>query len=255
LNEVKDYWSQRAVSLPQAATTNDLYFRRLEAEALISELKTIRLPPGARVLDIGCGDGETTSAVARNFPTLIFQGIDFSAEMINLAKRKAEAERITFAAGDLRNLQEQFSANTFNVIMTNRCLINLLDKEEQFKAIEQIAGLLVQGGYFLGTENFMGGQTSLNSLRLSLSLGEIPIRWHNLYFDEAEFLERSRKFFRQVELKNFSSTYYLVTRVVYSALCKAEGVEPDYNHPIHKIATALPPAGDFSPIKLIKAQA
>ena len=224
LDKVKDYWSQRAIRSSQSATTNDLYLRHLEVEVLIAQLKAIELTPGARVLDIGCGDGENTSEVARNFPAVSFHGIDFSSEMINLAKPKSEFERITFAVGDIRSLKDQFSDNSFHVIITNRCLINLLDKEEQLKALEDLSSCLVQGGYFLGTENFNGGQAALNSLRCSFDLGEIPVRWHNLYFDEAEFLERTRKRFKQVELINFSSTYYLVTRAVYSALCKAEGV-------------------------------
>jgi hypothetical protein len=85
-----------------------------------------------------------------------------------------------------------------------------------------------------------------------MDLEEILVRWHNLCFDEAEFIEKAGKIFRDVELINFSSTYYLVTRVVYSALCKNE---PGYEHPIYEIAASLPTAGDFTPIKLVRARA
>ncbi len=255
MDEVKEYWSQRAVQSSQAATTNDIYLRRLEAATLIAQLKSIQLRKGARILDIGCGDGETTAAIARTFPSAKFHGIDFSAEMIDLAKPKSGGERITFSTGDVRSLREHFQPGWFDVIITNRCLINLLNRDEQYDAVEQISACLCGGGYFIGTENFIGGQSAMNALRQSLGLKEIPIRWHNLYFDEKEFLDRAGRLFERVELINFSSTYYLVTRVVYSALCKAEGTEPTYDHPIYGIATSLPPSGDFSPIKLIVAQA
>jgi SAM-dependent methyltransferase len=255
LDEIKDYWNQRARQSPLAATTNDISLRRLEAAALISQLNAIELPREPDILDIGCGDGETTCAIASNFPSARFQGMDFSAEMIDLAKSKSQSGQITFSTGDVRNLNDRFSARSFDVIITNRCLINLRDKEEQFDALKQIHECLSLGGYFIGTENFVGGQTALNALRRSLGLGEIPVRWHNAYFEEAEFMDCSKKMFREVELMNFSSTYYLVTRVVYSALCKCEGVEPRYEHPMYEIAASLPAVGDFSPIKLIRARA
>lgn len=254
-DEIKGYWDQRAKNSSRAATTNDLHLRRLESATLISQMKAIKLPKEARVLDIGCGDGETTSAIARNVPSAHFQGIDFSAEMIDLAKPKSEFDRVTFSVGDVRNLTDQFSADSFDVIITNRCLINLPNRDEQFDALKQIFECLTPGGSFIGTENFLGGQTALTAVRRSMDLEEIPVRWHNLYFDEAEFIEKAGKIFSDVELINFSSTYYLVTRVVYSALCKNEGVEPDYEHPIYEIAASLPTAGDFSPIKLIRARA
>lgn len=255
LDEIKGYWDQRAKKSSHAATTNDLRLRSLEAATLISQLKVINLPKEARVLDIGCGDGETTAVISRNFPSARFQGIDFSAEMIALAKPKSDADRITFSTGDVRNLTDRFSAGSFDVIITNRCLINLPHKEEQYDALKQIFECLAPDGYFFGTENFVGGQAALTELRRSMDLKEIPIRWHNLYFDESEFIEKAGKIFSDVELISFSSTYYLITRVVYSALCKSEGIEPGYKHPIYEIAAALPAAGDFSPVKLIRAQA
>jgi hypothetical protein len=53
-----------------------------------------------------------------------------------------------------------------------------------------------------------------------------------------------------VEQHDFSSAYYLATRVIYSKFCALEGTPPDYRHPIHELSTKLPAVGDFSPIKL-----
>lgn len=254
-DEIKRYWDHRAAETSHAATTNDLHLRGLEAAALISQLQAFDLPKEPRILDIGCGDGETTAAISRSFPTACIQGIDFSPEMLTLAERKSDSDRVAYSVGDVRKLTDQFETDAFDAIITNRCLINLPTSEEQYDALRQISECLAPGGYFVGTENFMGGQTSLTELRRSINLQEIPVRWHNLYFNEAEFIEKTSKLFRDVELINFSSTYYLVTRVVYSALCMTEGIEPGYDHPLYAIAAALPPIGDFSPIKLIRARA
>jgi len=163
--------------------------------------------------------------------------------------------RVSFSIGDVRQLGELVGSRVFPAIVGNRCLINIIAREQQYAALKQIAAHLLPGGLYLATENFNDGQAGLSKLRAEAGLPEIPVRWHNRYFDEAEFLAEAGKVFAQVELVNFSSTYYFVTRVVYSALCKLEGVAPDYQHPIHRVAVELPPFGDFSPIKLVRATA
>jgi hypothetical protein len=141
----------------------------------------------------------------------------------------------------------------FNAIVTNRCLINLPVEADQYLALREISEHLVDGGLFVGSENFVGGQLELNRERLAMNLPEIPIRWHNLYFGESVFLGECEKLFSSVVLENFSSSYYYATRVIYSALCKIGNSQLDYAHPIHRVAMQLPAHGDFSPIKLIVA--
>jgi SAM-dependent methyltransferase len=211
------------------------------------------------VLDIGCGDGRTTLELARHFPGTGFHGIDFSSSMIDAARANLVAQpdledRVQFSIGDARNLSGAVGQQRFNVVTTNRCLINIPEEREQYLALQQIAEHLADGGLFVGTENFVGGQQALNELRAAVGLPEIPIRWHNLYFDETRFLQKCGALFASSSLEEFSSSYYYVTRVVYSALCRVEGMEPNYTHPIHQVALQLPPHGDFSPIKLIVAR-
>jgi hypothetical protein len=70
-------------------------------------------------------------------------------------------------------------------------------------------------------------------------------------FEEKEFIARTEKYFDSHAFESFLSSYYLATRVIYSAACHLMGEEPDYFHPIHKTAGRLPPLGDFCPIKLV----
>jgi len=129
-----------------------------------------------------------------------------------------------------------------------------MSSEEQYNAIAQIAEHLVPGGYYFGIENFLQGQKAFNRMRLAVGLPEIPVRWHNHFFDEEAFQAETGKLFDSVVIESFSSSYYLATRVIYSAGCHLMGVEPDYFHPIHRTAGKLPAFGDFSPIKLIRAR-
>ncbi len=84
-----------------------------------------------------------------------------------------------------------------------------------------------------------------------MGLPEIPVRWHNLFFDEEQFLAETQRSFDPVVIDNFLSSYYLATRVIYSAGCHLMGEEPDYLHPIHQVAGRLPVIGDYCPIKLV----
>jgi hypothetical protein len=84
-----------------------------------------------------------------------------------------------------------------------------------------------------------------------MGLPEIPVRWHNLFFNEDEFRSRVAGWFSEILFEDFSSAYYYATRVIYSAMCKARNEEPDYRHDIHKLAVDLPPLGkNFSPIRM-----
>lgn len=250
--DIKAYWNERAAADQANATTNDVFLRELERATLIAELRRLGCGADAKILDAGCGDGETVFALAEAFGCAA-TGMDYSSAMIDLARKRLAANpnpRVDFAIGDLREGDKIFAPESFDFISTDRSLINLPSAEEQFAAIAALARLLRPGGYYLAIENFVEGNDALNALREIYGLPPIEIRWHNRFFREAEFAACASRHFRTVERKDFSSSYYFATRVIYSALCAAEGMAPDYRHPIHAQSVKLPPFGQYSPIKL-----
>ena len=50
---------------------------------------------------------------------------------------------------------------------------------------------------------------------------------------------------------NISSTYYLVSRIIYSKICAETGVQMDYFDDHHRYAAGLPFSGEFGPVRLI----
>lgn len=255
---IKDYWEERAkqnATTPEA-TTNDLYLRELEISTFIQTLEGLGLEPGGTVLDVGCGDGYTTVAVADALTQLRFTGIDYSENMIAIARNRVAdkpglKDRVTFAVGDATDLDRACGDSTYNAVLTDRCLINLESREHQGRAIAQVARHTQPGGYYVAIENFTEGQDEMNRLRASVGLPEIPVRWHNLYFGEADFKRLAEPFFEAIEFKEFSSSYYFATRVIYSAMCQMRGESPDYRHEIHQLAVRLPWFGRFSPIRMV----
>lgn len=254
---IKEYWEERAkqnATTPEA-TTNDLYLRELEISTLVKTLGGLGLATGGTVLDVGCGDGYTTVAVAEALTELRFTGIDYSENMIAIGRQRISEkpqlkDRVTFGVGDATNLSPACGDLTYDAVTSDRCLINLESKEHQGRAIAQVARHTKPGGYYIAIENFSEGQNEMNRLRASVGLPEIPIRWHNLFFDEAEFTRVAESYFEAIEFKDFSSSYYFATRVIYSAMCQMRGETPDYRHEIHQLAVNLPWFGQFSPIRM-----
>lgn len=250
---IHQFWQQRAIdhSDSPAATTDDICLRLLEAKT-VREILPDLLPSGAAtVLDVGCGDGRLIDALAPQFSSATFTGIDFSEAMIDNARNQCSRHgNATFLTGNALQLASPDLTGRFDVAMTSRCLINLPDLESQQRAIQQIASCLSPHGHYLAIENFMEGHDAMNAARRAIGLKEIPVRWHNRYFTEPEFLDAIAPEFELVELRDFSSAYYYATRVIYSKLCQMQGVEPDYDHDLHHLAIDLPPVGGFSPVRL-----
>ncbi len=255
--KIKNYWDERArqnMDVP-TATTDDVHLRRLEITTITDALNLLDLPEDASVLDVGCGDGFSTLMVAQAWTRGRFLGVDYSPGMIKNALRRLQQipalqDRVAFSVGDATNLEMACGSQTFDVALSDRCLINLESSDDQATAIAEIAGRLKRGGYYIAIENFIEGQNNLSSARRAVGLEEIPIRWHNLLFTEEQWRQCAEPFFNLMEFKDFSSSYYFATRVIYSAMCRMRGEKPDYEHEIHQLAVDLPWSGQFSPIRM-----
>jgi SAM-dependent methyltransferase len=255
--QIKEYWEGRAKSYggAPAATTEDTFLRELEIATLIRTLRELDVPQTARVLDVGCGDGYSTIRIAEALPKMSFLGIDYSEGMMSLAGRRLAAcpeltNRVSFMVGDVEELEAVCAGVTYGAVISDRCLINLDSLENQFRAIAQIAKCTAGGGFYIAIENFIEGHENMNAARREVGLPPIPVRWHNLYFREYEFVRATSPFFRDITFSDFSSSYYFATRVIYSAMCQMRGETPDYNHEIHRLSVRLPPFGEFSPIRM-----
>lgn len=254
---IKKYWDNRAKQRAGtlATSTNDVYLRELEISTLIQTFHDLRIPSRGSVLDVGCGDGYSTLKVAQALSGLRFLGIDYSKNMIKNASKQLGYQpelknRVAFIVGDVTELGQACGDSVYDVVISDRCLINLDSPKSQSHAIAQIAEHTKPGGYCIAIENFIEGHENMNRARNAVGLPEIPVRWHNLYFKEHEFVGSARRFFKDIQFQDFASSYYFATRVVYSKMCQMRGEEPDYNHEIHQLSVHLPWFGQFSPIRM-----
>ena len=110
---------------------------------------------------------------------------------------------ISFKVADAINIGKYFEPESFDFILSDRCLINLETSKNQYDAIRQISSLIKPRGYYIAIENFTEGQNNLNEARKKMGLNEIPVRWHNLFFNEVEFV------------KNVSQLFMLILMALY----------------------------------------
>ncbi len=251
-DDIKAYWDRRAADNVEGAkaTTDDVYMKEIEYQRLREVLLTYRSAV-ADVADIGCGDGVTTLKLCRAFPEIRFTGYDYSANMIRNAKINHTNSGVTnarFVDFDIVNNQV---GDKYDLIYTTRCLINLPSEEMQFAALEKISGMLRNGGIYVMIENFIDGQEEFNSLRSLFGLPEIPVRDHNLYFRQENLMSFAKNIFEVASISNISSLYYVVSRIIYSKICQANGEQPDYHDIHHRLASLLPICGNYGPIKMI----
>jgi SAM-dependent methyltransferase len=245
MDKVHDFWDKQAAEFGASdlATAPDHFYREMEIKRIIEHLVD-----GESILDVGCGNGYSTFKFADAFPKSRFFGLDYSEPMIDQARetRKGWAEEggPAFIIGNVLQLEKDFPAK-FDTIVSERCLINLANWEEQQNALLQMKERLKPDGRIILVENFMNGLRSLNHQREKFGLHPIEVRWHNRYLEMNEFLIFCGKHFDIEYEDNIGNIYYLLSRVLYAALAKREGKEPEYSHPINEIAAQLPSLGFY----------
>lgn len=230
LDQVK-VWSDRA-SLGKTAGTEDLIAKELEQRTLLKYL-----PESGKVLEIGCGIGETAQLVAERLPDLT--AVDSAKGMIYRAYQ--DAPDIDFRVCDLFDIEGEY-----DLIYTQRCLINIAEQERAFKVI---ADHLRPGGRYLSVECSQDGLDAINRARARVELPDIrpPFAWHRYLLDaELEKIDC----LRLLGWEEFSSTYYFLSRVVNAKLAADRGEEPDYDSPINRMALDLPSFGPWSQTRL-----
>ncbi len=93
------------------------------------------IPEGSKILDLGCGLGDKLAALK---PSLGL-GVDFSPELIELAKKRHANPNIAFIVGDLESQDFINSIDgTFDIILFSDVIGSLEDCEQTFSQIKKL---------------------------------------------------------------------------------------------------------------------
>jgi ubiquinone/menaquinone biosynthesis C-methylase UbiE len=244
-NKILEFWEEQA-ALAEKSGSKDLLAKELEAAAL-----SRRMADGLKAAEFGCGNGATAIRIASQYD-LTIDCFDFSAAMIESGKAAAVkagmGDRLSFAVADVQ--AEPKLPSQYDVIYTERMLINLQSWELQEQAIRYFASNLNPGGLLVFCENSINGLGKLNTLRSMVGLPAITPPWHNRYLDDDAMLALAIPGIQLKEVEPFSSTYYFLSRVVNAWLAQESGSQPAYDAPVNRLSLSLPPFGDCAQGKL-----
>jgi ubiquinone/menaquinone biosynthesis C-methylase UbiE len=117
-------------------------------QAALDWVEALKLPPGARVLEIGCGAGLMTAALAQH--GYFVEAIDCAAEMVEMTRRTAEAAgagaRVAVSLGDAHGLR--FPSGRFALVVALGVTPWL---HSPAVALAETARVLEPGGHLIAT--------------------------------------------------------------------------------------------------------
>ena len=245
LKEIRTHWDALAKKhgLDLKSTTKTPTIKQLEINALARAISKFASDSKTNsILEIGCGNGHNIFGLVRLFPNFKFHGIDYSDDMIAAAcklKKELPSNQLDFSVGDVLSLTAIPSLqNNFDVVFTDRLLINLNSWELQQQGIEQIASCIRNNGLLVVIENFTQSYANQNLLRQVIGL---PLRTpdpYNKFMNEKyfhEFVVEKLKF-KYVYAENFGSLHDLL---LYVLLPHINDGKVSYDHPLMESVTSM----------------
>ena len=252
-----DWATQYGADLRATTKTNTI--KQLELDAFTRALRAAGRTTGT-VLEIGCGNGVNCLSLAQQFPALAFTGVDYVPEMITaahqtLARQPELAKRVKFQVGNVLEMGTASDlAGHYDVVFTDRMVINLNTWELQARALDQLAAKVAPGGLLLMIENFTGCYGRQNELRVKAGLPPRQPASYNLFLEERQFEAHLGRTLKLVAAEDFAALHDLVLYVLGAVANKGE---VDYANPLVQAATDLTlalqgskPLGDFGQNRL-----
>jgi len=208
---------------------NDEVESMYDKHLLNAEIQLIqrRIPEGAKILDAGCGEGEGTLTYA-SIPNSLVHAVDFSETRLEKAReRLIECKNVAFKQVDFLGTYEL--DRDYDIVVSQRFLINLMEWPLQQKVLLDLMARLKNGGKLLMLEGNRQGVDSLNEFRAAWDLEPIPVKWHNLFFDDEALLGfMSQQGYKLVDQDGLG-TYFLLTRGIRPALDETLNWDCEFN--------------------------
>lgn len=254
---ITGYYRDQAAQSGLAATTtmpDEIVIESEVAAILRFADKAARESGIHRVLEVGCGNGHLAAEIDKAFGARFqYRGIDLTPEMIALARSRSLP--CDFREGSILALD--LEDGSIDLVISERVVINILDPEAQVAAIRELARVTRRGALLVLIEGFKEGLANLNRARADFLLDPIPEPSVNNWFTEerwARMLDAGFSELSDAELDglaptNFLSSHYFMTRFVHDAI-RPEGGKVRNTEFARFFAHALPPVGDYSPLRI-----
>lgn len=211
----QQYWED-----PKTVSLLDQNLRCLEESIVLPYLQ-----PHHDFGDLGCGNGISTVVYAKRVRScLALEQSDYLRSEALRILTEAGLTNFKCVKGSVLDLSRY--RNSLDVVVTQRVLTNLACWEDQMKVIDNIHACLRPGGRYVLIDNIHEGHEALNSMRRAVGLKEIPIHWHNLFFQYDKLIDFLQTRFTIQKHYTFD-LYYLLTRAYVNMFARFEGYGAD----------------------------
>jgi tRNA (cmo5U34)-methyltransferase len=153
----KEEWNSKEVVNHLLKTDDILIPGRRDTLSIIARLAITFASDQPRVLDIGCGYGDVTGEIIKLSPLASVCMVDFSEEMLRLAKERfGNNNRVKIIKHDLNNgLPDRLEPSKFDAVVSCYALHHV-EHENKVGLYTQIRRVLDEGGLFINGDRFTG---------------------------------------------------------------------------------------------------
>jgi ubiquinone/menaquinone biosynthesis C-methylase UbiE len=151
--ELTAAFDRGAGSYDRLVSLNPGYHAHLRRSA-----RRLALPDGGagrRVLDLGCGTGASTAALAAAFPRAEIVGADASAAMLSRARGRRGLEGVRFVHATAEELTADAADGPFDAVFAAYLFRNVADPDAVLRGVHD---LLVPDGRLVAHEYTLGGR-------------------------------------------------------------------------------------------------
>jgi SAM-dependent methyltransferase len=109
------------------------------------------VPQDANILDLGCGNGELASELSERGHQGNYLGLDFSEDLLKIARMKTAEINTSFQQGDLTSpdWSKGLQAQHFDIIFAFATLHHIPSRDLRLQLLEQVRKLLSPNGHFV----------------------------------------------------------------------------------------------------------
>lgn len=193
---------------------------RREVEILYPQLG---ISPQSRVLDIACGIGRWADAISEEIDRYL--GVDFSEELIDIAKTRCKRPNFSFVAGNLKDIGSICNGEKYNTVFMIGILMYLNDSdicdilEGVISCCEENATVCIREPVAvegrLTLNHFYSDELQDDYNAIYRSNGELTAIFERTFFKHGFTVKKQAYLFEEPTLNNRKETsqyYYILTR-------------------------------------------
>jgi ubiquinone/menaquinone biosynthesis C-methylase UbiE len=182
------FWTRRAASWDHGAASNPGLVRVVAR--VLEESDPV---PGARAVDLGCGSGQVTLALARRCASVL--AVDVSEKMITLLLENAKKDGVPNVEGRAVPIEHLgLPGGSVDLVVSNYALHHLRDRDKQTAVDEALRWLRPGGKLVIGDMMFGRGKDARDreiiGSKLSLLVRKGPGGWWRILKNAGRYLVR-----------------------------------------------------------------